>query len=277
MEKDSIIVTWDFTDIARNALLYAVKIAKHLDNTIILLHVIKSSKSGDGVHKKLNLEAEKFSDEFNMQIHPLILEGGLFNVISDYVSENNISMGIMGTHGIKGMQKFLGSSALKVIVGSKVPFVVIQDAPTKSTIFKNIVFPIDYSSVSKQKVSWALFLGKYFDVKINIIVPTVKDKSLLNKTKVNIKFAENLFIKHNIDYQIKQTPGHNSSEEIISFSKEINADMILIMTTKDIGITDYVLGAQEQYIIANKEKIPVMVVNPRTDLSKYSGFSATGG
>ena len=53
--------------------------------------------------------------------------------------------------------------------------------------------------------------------------------------------------------------------------------MILIMTTKGIGITDYVLGAQEQYIIANTARIPVMVVNPRTDLSRYGTFSATGG
>ena len=53
--------------------------------------------------------------------------------------------------------------------------------------------------------------------------------------------------------------------------------MILIITTKGIGLTDFVLGAQEQYIIANTAKLPVMVVNPRTDLSRYGSFSATGG
>jgi len=277
MEKNTIVVPWDFTDVAHNALLHAVKIAKQLDTTITLLHVVKSIKKGEDAHLKLNSTAEKLSVEFNIQMHPLILEGSLFHVISDYVSENNVNMVVMGTHGIIGMQKLIGSAALKVIIGSKVPFIVIQDAPKKPNIFKDIIFPIDYRSVSKQKVSWALYLGKHFDVKISIIVPTVKDKSLLNKTKVNIKFAENLFNKHNIDYQVKQIPGHNSAEEIIKFSKEIDADMILIMTTKDIGITDYVLGAQEQHIIANQEKIPVMVVNPRTDLSRYSGFSATGG
>ena len=29
------------------------------------------------------------------------------------------------------------------------------------------------------------------------------------------------------------------------------------------------MGAQEQYIIANSAKVPVMVINPRTDLMKY--------
>ncbi|MEA3316923.1 MAG: universal stress protein [Bacteroidota bacterium] len=277
MEKDTIVVPWDFTDVALNAYKHALKIAKHLDNTITLLHVIKTIKTIDNVHAKLNSEAENLSNEFNIETFPLLLEGNLYHVISDYVSDNNVNMVIMGTHGIKGMQKLMGSAALKVIVGSTVPFIVIQDAPLKANIFKDIVFPIDYRSVSKQKVSWALFLGKHFDVKINIIYPTIKDKSLANKTAINIKFTENIFNKYNIDYVIKKIPGHNSAEETIKFSKEINADLILIMTTKDIGLTDYMLGAQEQYIIANPEKIPVMVVNPRTDLSRYSGFSATGG
>jgi hypothetical protein len=39
--------------------------------------------------------------------------------------------------------------------------------------------------------------------------------------------------------------------------------MMLIMTTKNIGTLDYVLGASEQFIIANTARIPVMCVNPR--------------
>ena len=38
------------------------------------------------------------------------------------------------------------------------------------------------------------------------------------------------------------------------------------MTTKNIRFQDYVLGASEQQIIANEAKIPVMCVNPRTDI-----------
>lgn len=49
--------------------------------------------------------------------------------------------------------------------------------------------------------------------------------------------------------------------------------MILIMTTKDIRLTDYVFGANEQQLIANNAKIPVMCVNPRTDLRRLGGFN----
>ena len=183
----------------------------------------------------------------------------------------------MGTHGIKGMQKFTGSYALKVIVGSKIPFIVIQDPPSKKEIFKDIVFPLDYRSEAKQKLQWALFLVKYFEVKINIIVPTIKDKSLNAKLMGNVHFAEKILDKYDCDYELHKIEGSNSAEESIAFAKKVDADMILIMTTKGIGLTDYVLGAQEQYIIANTARVPVMVVNPRTDLSRYGTFSATGG
>ena len=277
MEKDILLVPWDFTEVAESALQHAIKIANKLNNHIILIHVVKSLTKGGEALKELNKDIEKLTAKYGVELQPLVLEGSLFHVISEYASENNVSMVIMGTHGIKGMQKFTGSYALKVIVGSKIPFIVVQDAPSKKDSFKDIVFPLDYRTEAKQKLQWALFLVKYFDVKINIIVPTIKDKSLNAKLMGNVHFAEKILDKYDCNYELHRIKGSNSAEESIAFAQKVNADMILIITTKGIGITDYVLGAQEQFIIANTAKIPVMVVNPRTDLSRYGNFSATGG
>ena len=50
-------------------------------------------------------------------------------------------------------------------------------------------------------------------------------------------------------------------------------DLIMILTTKNINIQDYVLGADEQKIIANPFKIPVMCINPKKIIySSYGGF-----
>ncbi|MCG8411623.1 MAG: universal stress protein [Bacteroidales bacterium] len=277
MEKDTLLVPWDFTEVAESALQHALKFAKRLNNKITLIHVVKSSKKGEEALVELNKDIEELNKKYNVELEPLVLEGSLFHVISDYASENNVSMVIMGTHGIKGMQKFTGSYALKVIVGSKIPFLVVQDDPAKKDEFKDVVFPLDYRSEAKQKLQWALFLVKYFDVKINIIIPTLKDRSLNNKLMANVHFAEKILGKYNCSYELHKVEESNIAERSIEFAQKINADVMLIMTTKGIGITDYVLGTQEQYIIANTAKIPVMVVNPRTDLSRYGSFSATGG
>jgi nucleotide-binding universal stress UspA family protein len=70
-----------------------------------------------------------------------VLCGTIFNTIGKYASDTDARMVIMGTHGIKGMQKLTGSWALKVIVKSKVPFLVVQDKPSEKRRFTDIVFP----------------------------------------------------------------------------------------------------------------------------------------
>lgn len=277
MERDRILVPWDFTEVTENALQHAVKIAKHVKQRIVLIHVVKSIKKGEEAIKKLNGQVDELSAKYGVPIDPLVLEGSLFHVISDYASENNVSIVIMGTHGIKGIQKFTGSYALKVIVGSKIPFIVIQDPPSKKEVFQDVVFPIGFKSEEKQMVQWALFMVKYFDVNLHIMKPTIKDQSLMKKVNMNIHFAEKMFEKYNIQHKVYEIEDNKLAERSIEFAKKIDADLLMIMTTRDIGLTDYVLGAEEQYIIANPKRLPVMVVNPRTDLRKYGGFSATGG
>jgi len=277
METDKILVPWDFTEVTENALQHAIKIAKHANQRIVLLHVVKSMKKGEEAIDKLNKQIKDLSAKYGMPLEPLVLEGSLFHVISDYASENNVSIVIMGTHGIKGIQKFTGSYALKVIVGSRIPFIVIQDPPSKTNVFKDVIFPIGYKKEEKQMVQWALFMVKYFDVKLHIMKPAIKDQSLMKKVNLNVHFAEKMFEKYEVSYEVHDIDDNKLAERSVEYAKKIDADLVMIMTTKDIGLTDYVLGAQEQYIIANPERLPVMVVNPRTDLRKYGGFSATGG
>ena len=50
---------------------------------------------------------------------------------------------IMGTHGSKGMQKVFGSFAMKVIISTTVPFMIVQDNSEIKNI-KNIVLFYQY-------------------------------------------------------------------------------------------------------------------------------------
>ena len=171
-----------------------------------------------------------------------------------------------------GRQKITGSWALKVIVKSKVPFIVVQDFPSDQERYHNIVFPVDFRSENKEKMRMAIFMGKYFDSKIHILKNVTADKSLTKKTNINLNFAIKYLIQNNIDYEIHEVHKGNFAQLTIDFAQKINADLILIMTTKNITMADYVLGAQEQYIIANSSKIPVCCVNPKASFAKVGQF-----
>lgn len=273
--KKLIVVPWDFSQVAENALAHAVKIGKMVNNDICLLHIADtgiSARDYADVTKKLKQLVEENSTKYNVPITFHVSKGSIFTSIADYVNEKDASLVVMGTHGIKGMQKLTGSWALKVIVKSKVPFIVIQDPPADQEKYHNIVFPVDFKAENKEKIKMAIFMGKYFDSKIHMLVSVSTDANILKKTKINLNFAIKYLIQNNIEYEIHDMPKGKIAEQTIDFAQKINADLILIITTKNITFADYVLGASEQYIIANSSRIPVCCVNPKTSFANVGQF-----
>ena len=274
-EKEKIVVTWDFTDVARNALEHAVKISKMVNSTIVLLHIVERGIKTAEYKKRedrLKTETEQFSEKYGLEVIYSMIPGTIFTAISEYVNENEPSLVVLGTHGMKGMQKVTGSWALKVIIGSKVPFIVVQSPPRDMEKYHDIVFPLDFRAENKEKLKMAIFMGKYFDSKVHILKAPTADKSLLKKTNINLNFAIKYLIQNNIEYKIHDLPKGNLAKQTIDFANEMKADLILIMTTKNITVADYVMGAQEQYIIGNSSKIPVCCVNPKANFAKVAQF-----
>jgi nucleotide-binding universal stress UspA family protein len=278
--KKLIVVPWDFTHVAEHALAHAVKISRMVGNDICLLHIvdtgIKPKAEGE---KKAHLHqvTEENTKKYNVPITYHISKGSIFTAIADFANDKEASVVVMGTHGMKGMQKLTGSWALKVIVKSKIPFIVVQDPPADQERYHNIVFPIDFRGENKEKIQMAIFMGKYFESKVHMIVVTNTDKNLLKKTNINLNFAIKYFIQNNIEYEIHDIPRGNLAQQTIDFAQQTNADLILIVTTKNITFADYVVGASEQYIIANSSKIPVCCVNPKASFAKMGQFMGGWG
>jgi nucleotide-binding universal stress UspA family protein len=275
-----IVVPWDFTPVAEHALAHAVKISRMVGNEICLLHIVDSGiKPAVEGEKRVLLKhvADENSKKYNMTIVSDISKGSIFSAIADFVNDKDASVVVMGTHGMKGMQKLTGSWALKVIVKSKVPFIVVQDPPADQERYHNIVFPVDFRKENKEKTKMAIFMGKYFDSKMHILVTTAYDKNLIKKTKINLNFAIRYLIQNNIEYQIHEIPKGNFAQQTLDFAQKINADLILIVTTKNITFADYMVGASEQYIIANSSKIPVCCVNPKASFANTAQFMGGWG
>jgi nucleotide-binding universal stress UspA family protein len=279
-QKKLIVVPWDFSHVAENALAHAVKIGKMVNNDISLLHIVASGISPKELAQKtalLKKLVEENVTKYNIPIIFHISKGSIFTEIAEYANEKEANLVVMGTHGMKGMQKLTGSWALKVIVKSKIPFIVVQDPPLDQERYHNIVFPVDFRGENKEKIKMAIFMGKYFDSKIHMLVSFSTDKNTLRKTRTNLNFAIKYLIQNNIEYEIHDMPKGSSAEQTIDFAQKSNADLILIVTTKNITIADYMLGASEQQIIANSSRIPVCCVNPKASFASVGQFMGGWG
>jgi nucleotide-binding universal stress UspA family protein len=278
--KKLIVVPWDFSHVAEHALAHAVKISRMVGNDICLLHIVSTGITPKAYAEKtthLKRLVEENGKKYNVPITYHVSKGSIFSAIAEFANEKEANLVVMGTHGMKGMQKLTGSWALKVIVKSKIPFIVVQDPPADQERYHNIVFPVDFRGENKEKIKMAIFMGKYFDSKVHMLVSKSSDKTILRKTKTNLNFAIKYLIQNNIDYEIHDMPRGKIAEQTIDFAQKINADLILIVTTKNITFADYVVGASEQYIIANSSRIPVCCVNPKASFASVGQFMGGWG
>lgn len=273
--KKSIMVTWDFSAVSYSAFKHALRMSHIVKYNIMLFHIVNDPAEIEAAKEKLIKVVEELKKDFGVEVSYFVDHGKIFKEIAEYASkeENMVDFVVMGTHGMKGSQKFLGSWALKVIIGSSVPFIVVQNDPPEKDRYTDIVFPIDFKSENKEKLQWAIFLGKYLNSKIHLYKTPIGDKDLQKKINVNLNFAIRFLIQNNIDYEIHSAPkSGNFQKELLAFSKKIKADLIIITTTKHMTKADFIFGAKEQYLLSNNEKIPVMCVNPKSNFSKVGQF-----
>lgn len=273
--EKQILVTWDFTEKSEFALEHAIEAAKVFLLPITILHIVKKDSERAIAEQRIKgVLTDKYAT-LTKKPNIAVIVGSIFNTISEFATESEAVMVFMGTHGIKGSQKFFGSWALKVIANSKVPFIVVQDKP-KPGGYKQIVFPCNYRKENKECINWASLFSKYFQSKFHVFTAKHTDSTFIKGLESNIIFIKKYFKAKSISFEKVECPGKTDFvKEVVGYAKEINADAIMVMTTKDIGFTDYMLGAHEQYIIANESKIPVICVNPRPP--KFGGSFSTSG
>ncbi len=270
---ENIVVPYDFTDRADCAVRHAAHIARNMKAEVILLHIVKKAAQSAEAENKLQGLCAQFAQDLKTDFRFIVKEGTIFDTINEVVSDENSQLVVMGTHGMKGMQKITGSWALKVIVGCHVPYLIVQKDPEYSTP-TTILFPVDYKIESKEKLKWMPILSYVNKIKVVLFGQQGNGPMYDNPTRANMNFCKHYLDDHNIENDSVWVDEKGSFLELsLKYCEEHKMDIIMITTTRDIAFHDYILGAYEQTVISNSAGIPVFVVNPRTDVKMvYSNF-----
>lgn len=260
-----VLVPIDFTDIAKTAINHAAMVAKSFkgEGEVHLLHVVGSEKSISNAQEKLEAWCQEAYADYGVNTKFIVKKGSIFDDIGQVAKDIDARLIVMGTHGVKGMQHITGSHALKVINNSKVPFIIVQ-RKNASREYKDIVLPIRFAQETKQKLGITASIAAHFGSKVHIFASNESDEFLRTKVSRELIFARHYFEERKINYEVEIAPStSNFLQQVITYSKEVNADMIAIVNSKEGGILpDLFKGGGEQEIIGNKEEIPVIIMNP---------------
>jgi hypothetical protein len=264
MEK-CILVPFDFSNEANFALDHAYELARISKFPIHLIYVVGNEREIDEWHIELKKIADKFSQKYNYKVEAIVRAGNLFDTIYNYGIEANAYVAVMGTHGLKTINK-----AMKVIEKfDRIPFILVQ-RPINFGEYDKICVPIDSDFLSRAKFLWVKYLSNLFESKVYVVYPESKSQSVKTDINSNIIFATTIFKKYAIDFEVKSVPEENFSDNLFDYMNEIEPDVVLFMTHK---YKNSITNIKHPRNVELSKKIPIMCVNPRTDIVKLGGFT----
>jgi nucleotide-binding universal stress UspA family protein len=285
-KKNIMLVPIDFSEISLNALAHAAQIAKHFDNELVLLSILeedflsnifsfskndtKENLAKEALMGRLKEKAAEIQNKYGIVCKVDVRSGKIYRTVIETAEEFGCDCIIMGTHGASGTERIIGSNASRVISYSSMPVIVVKTDKNPNA-YKNIIFPLDLSSESKQKVKWAIHLGKSYKSTIHILTHNVGDEFLNNKLMANLKQIQLLLDENGISHS--ETVVDSSSDfarKTLDFAETKLADLIMIMTQQeDKSIREYVIETYAQQIVNDSGNVPVFCVNP-----SYDGFKS---
>ncbi len=265
------LVPHDFTEISNSAARLALDLAEANNGSVYFLHIVsKDSDKAEARQIFVNLISE-MSEEDQKRSTTKVLVGDLFEDVGKAGDILKASLIVMGTHGAKGMQKFFGSNAIKMISNASTPFLITQGKKTVEKI-NTIVMPFSFAKESIQIVTFAATMAKKFNAKIHLVGYHDSDKWIEHKTQSNQLVVRRHLTDQGVEHEIVNLEGKGSYEEqLLEYSNSVDADIIAAAYFKE-GILPSP-NSFIQMMIENEEQIPVLTVNAAELSSINSNFT----
>ena len=277
---NKILVPVDFSEQSLIALDQSYNLAKEYNAEITLLYVIEdnglfaklfSNEQHETLRKDIQDQLDKLAEEVakksKLTVNTLVAKGSIYEKIAEVAELINATMIIMGTNGSTGIKKrFIGSNALRVTRESRIPVITIKGKHHRNGC-KNIVLPLDLTKETREKVTKAVDLSKLFHgaaVRVVSVLFTT-DEFLVNRLTRQLGQVKTFLEKEGVECSaeiIKGSKGKETlSENVIDYAKQVDGDLIMIMTQQEVDFTELFIGSAAQEII-NHSPIPVFSIRP---------------
>ncbi len=282
-----LIVPVDFSKESTNGIDLAITISSRTRSDIQLVYVQKKVPDHypgtESEHVKL--AKQRFSELINkyenklpsgVKLDYIIKKGKVYQEIVNQANAFEDSAIVVSTHGASGFEEFfMGSNAYRIVTATTRPVFTIRYSVSPSS-FKRIVLPIDITEQSRQKVPLTTELAKHFESEIHLVtISSTKDEEVIHKLKAYSRQVAEYLREHEVRYVQGNRFGANITDSVIEYTKEVNGDLISIMSEQGTSISNVFLGSYAQQML-NKAPVPVLCITPK-ELHIHGSFKASGG
>ena len=182
----NILFTTDFSPVAENAALYALEFARSYKAKVHALHVRPVEIYGaappeswpilrEATEAVAKQQAAQLDSTFaGVEHETTVAEGNVWDFIAEYIEKDHTDLVVMGTHGRKGVEKFLlGSVAENVLRRATCPVLTVgpnvRVSPERAVAMKHILLAASFSPASDAAAAYAVSLAQENQALLDIV------------------------------------------------------------------------------------------------------------
>lgn len=235
-----ILVPTDFSDVAENALKYAIEIATKFDGELLLYHLYSMNKKLDydwdfaedeqpyvkDLEHKMSALKRKHEDVLTrkeLSVQTKVEEHHIFTLFDTLAEKHEIDLIIMGSKGASGLEKVVfGSVAAEALDLATVPVIVVPPNISYHDL-DQIVWATDLMDVSASAISPLQKLAERCSAHLTILN--------INSGKSNIESSQQI-ISHlkNVETSYHEAPLSESiNQSINQFIKSNKCDLLCMI------------------------------------------------
>jgi nucleotide-binding universal stress UspA family protein len=273
---NSILIPTDFSVLSESAINVGIAVAKRQNAKVTLLHVVDllpnllptevllsdSQEVLSRMEEKLKELSAKIQKETGVKAVVKALQGTPSDSICKFAYEENISLIVIGTHGVSGLREFfIGSEAYRVVKNATCPVLTIPGNWQK-TDFGKVLFPVRpdlgtldtyfYARPIIERNNSELFILGLYERQKDIDNKEIS--ILINKLKVQLN-NDNVLFRSGI------TQSEDLPAKILTLSKEYEADLVILTANLDHNFKAFFVGPFVQQVV-NHSKLPVLSIKP---------------
>lgn len=261
-----ILIASDFTNIANNAMMYGLELAKLSHRNVVLFHLYKPSKSvahslagpqiiDQLVEKKrteVALLAAKLQAEFRIEITPIVTTGEFLESINEVIEKQDCGLLVLGMPEKSIEQELLGNITTEAIFELKLPVLAVPEF-AKFEGMTNILYACDVTRGIHAKV---LATVKEYAHQLNANVHIFS----VGKADIQAKDAEHFATElEGVTYDYKNVQAESVIQAIKTEAESIHADLI-IMTPHKYSFWESLVHRSKTRIMASNGKTPLLSI-----------------
>jgi nucleotide-binding universal stress UspA family protein len=264
MPINTIVVPYDFSDCAENALKVAARVARLSGAMIYVVHLYEHVEGTD--------EAKRMREDINRRLEQLPDLPYLQGVEMRKFLLRQLSLGelfkneriakvdliIMGSHGARGFRRgIVGSNTQRIVRLAPMPVLVIKQ-PIEDLHLQDVVFASNFSAADVEKFDAFRPVLDLFDPRIHLVKINTP-KSFERSADTN-RAIDAFLQRHELRKFTATIYNDLSIEEgILNFARDIDADLIAMATHGRTGFFHVVNGSLTEDIV-NHTNHPVLSI-----------------